>query len=128
MAADAGVDIVDTAISSMSSLTSQPSMNSLVTALEGSDRETGFDPRQLQKLSDYWEDTRKYYSGFEGDIKVPETEILSLIHILPERVPDFMVLQFPLSVFFKNAAVFGQFSVKTKIFCKNALFILQNMI
>lgn len=59
----------------MSSLTSQPSMNSLVTALEGSDRETGFDPRQLQKLSDYWEDTRKYYSGFEGDIKVPETEI-----------------------------------------------------
>ena len=72
MAADAGVD---TAISSMSSLTSQPSMNSLVTALEGSDRETGFDPRQLQKLSDYWEDTRKYYSGFEGDIKVPETEI-----------------------------------------------------
>lgn len=75
MAADAGVDIVDTAISSMSSLTSQPSMNSLVTALEGSDRETGFDPRQLQKLSDYWEDTRKYYSGFEGDIKVPETEI-----------------------------------------------------
>ena len=75
MAADAGVDIVDTAISSMSSLTSQPSMNSLVTALEGSDRETGFDPRQLQKLSDYWEDTRKYYSGFEGDINVPETEI-----------------------------------------------------
>lgn len=35
----------------------------------------GFDPRQLQKISDYWEDTRKYYSGFEGDIKVPETEI-----------------------------------------------------
>ena len=29
----------------------------------------------MQKLSDYWEDTRKYYSGFEGDIKVPETEI-----------------------------------------------------
>ena len=75
MAADAGVDIVDTAISSMSSLTSQPSMNSLVTALEGGDRDTGFKPRQLQKLSDYWEDTRKYYSGFEGDIKVPETEI-----------------------------------------------------
>ena len=75
LAAEAGVDIVDTAISSMSSLTSQPSMNSLVTALEGSGRDTGFDPVQLQKLSDYWEDTRRYYAGFEGDIRVPETEI-----------------------------------------------------
>ncbi len=75
LAAEAGVDIVDTAISSMGSLTSQPSMNSLVTTLEGSDRDTGFCPRELQKLSDYWEDTRKYYSGFEGDISSSETEI-----------------------------------------------------
>jgi pyruvate carboxylase len=78
LAAEEGVDIVDTAVSSMSSLTSQPSMNSLVTALEGHDRETGFCPHELQKLSDYWADVRPYYSQFEGDISTPETEIYQL--------------------------------------------------
>ncbi|MCL2070821.1 MAG: pyruvate carboxylase [Oscillospiraceae bacterium] len=78
MASEEGVDIVDTAISSMSSLTSQPSMNSLVTALEGTERDTGFNQHELQKLSDYWADVRPYYSGFEGDIKTPETEIYQL--------------------------------------------------
>jgi pyruvate carboxylase len=78
MAAEEGVDIVDTAISSMSSLTSQPSMNSLVTALEGTERDTGFNQFELQKLSDYWADVRPYYAQFEGDISTPETEIYQL--------------------------------------------------
>ncbi|MCL2078075.1 MAG: pyruvate carboxylase [Oscillospiraceae bacterium] len=78
MAAEEGVDIVDTAISSMSSLTSQPSLNSLVAALEGSERETGFNLSELQKLTDYWADVRQYYSQFEGDIITPETEIYQL--------------------------------------------------
>jgi pyruvate carboxylase len=78
MACEEGVDVVDTAISSMSSLTSQPSMNSLVTALEGTERDTGFDQLELQKLSDYWADVRPYYADFEGDIKTPETEIYQL--------------------------------------------------
>ncbi|MCL1789448.1 MAG: pyruvate carboxylase [Oscillospiraceae bacterium] len=79
MACESGVDIVDTAISSMSSLTSQPSMNSLVTALEGSPRDPGFNTDSgLQQLSDYWADVRPYYADFEGDIKTPETEIYQL--------------------------------------------------
>ncbi|MCL2634079.1 MAG: pyruvate carboxylase [Oscillospiraceae bacterium] len=78
MACEAGVDIVDTAISSMSSLTSQPSMNSLVCALEGNERDTGFDHVKLQKLTDYWADIRPFYSKFEGDIITPETEIYRL--------------------------------------------------
>jgi pyruvate carboxylase len=78
LAAEEGVDIVDTAISSMSSLTSQPAMNSLVTALEGHERDTGFCPHELQKLSDYWADVRPFYSQFEGDISTPETEIYQL--------------------------------------------------
>ena len=41
LAAEAGVDIVDTAISSLSSLTSQPSMNAVVAALQGTERDTG---------------------------------------------------------------------------------------
>jgi len=78
LACEEGVDIVDMAISSMSSLTSQPSMNSLVAALEGSERDTGLDLKQLQQLTDYWADVRPYYSQFEGDIKTPETEIYQL--------------------------------------------------
>ena len=78
MACEEGVDIVDTAISSMSSLTSQPSMNSLVAALEGHERDTGFELSELQKLTDYWADVRSYYSQFEGDIKTPAAEIYSL--------------------------------------------------
>jgi pyruvate carboxylase len=78
MACEEGVDVVDTAISSMSSLTSQPSMNSLVCALEGTERDPGFDHRELQLLSDYWSDVRPFYSKFEGDIKTPETEIYAL--------------------------------------------------
>jgi len=78
LASEEGVDVVDTAISSMSSLTSQPSMNSLVTALEGTKRDTGFSQFELQKLSDYWADVRPYYAQFEGDIKTPETEIYQL--------------------------------------------------
>ena len=51
MAAEAGVDIVDTAISSMSSLTSQPSMNAVAAALEGTERDTGLGLKELQKLT-----------------------------------------------------------------------------
>ncbi|MCL2089461.1 MAG: pyruvate carboxylase [Oscillospiraceae bacterium] len=78
MASEAGVDIVDTAISSMSCLTSQPSMESLVAALEGTERETGFDLAELQKLNEYWAAVRQYYSQFEGDIRTPAAEIYKL--------------------------------------------------
>ena len=75
MAAEAGVDIVDCAIDSMSSMTSQPSMNAVVTALQGQERDTGLDPEKLQKLSDYWADVRLRYSKFEAGIKNPSTDI-----------------------------------------------------
>lgn len=75
MAAEAGVDIVDCAIDSMSSTTSQPSMNAIVTALQGQPRDTGLDPHQLQYLSDYWSDVRKRYTQFEADIRNPLTDI-----------------------------------------------------
>src|SRR5699024_4409485 len=58
LAAEAGVDIVDTAIDSLSSMTSQPSMNAVVAALHGQERDTGLDPDKLQRLSDYWADVR----------------------------------------------------------------------
>lgn len=75
LAAEAGVDVVDCAISSMSSLTSQPSLNAIVAALEGTERDTGMDLGRLQYLTDYWEDVRKRYDSFEAGIKCPATDI-----------------------------------------------------
>lgn len=75
MAAEAGVDIVDLAIESMSSLTSQPSMNAVVEALRGSERDTGLDFDQLQELSHYYERVRKVYKSFESEMTSPNTEI-----------------------------------------------------
>ena len=75
MAAEAGVDIVDCAIGSMSSLTSQPSMNALVEALRGTKRDTGIDPDGLLVLNDYYEHERKIYKPFESDMDSPNPEI-----------------------------------------------------
>ncbi len=75
MAAEAGIDIVDTAIESMASLTSQPSMNSVVEALRGQERDTGLAPDELAQLSRYYAGVRLIYKNFESPMKSPNTEI-----------------------------------------------------
>ncbi|MHC1683369.1 MAG: pyruvate carboxylase [Clostridiaceae bacterium] len=75
MAADAGVDIIDTTFNSMSGLTSQPALNSIVAALENTDRDTGINLNGIQKLSDYWCAVRPVYSQFESDLKSGSAEI-----------------------------------------------------
>ncbi len=74
-AATAGVDIVDLAIESMASLTSQPSMNAVVEALHGSERDTGLKFEELSELSRYYGRVRKVYKEFESDMKAPNAEI-----------------------------------------------------
>ena len=70
MAAEAGVDIVDLAIESMSSMTSQPSMNAVVEALRGSKRDTGLDFEELDELSRcHYGRIRKVYEQFESDMR-----------------------------------------------------------
>lgn len=75
MAAEAGVDIVDTALNSMAGLTSQPALNSLVAALSNTERDTGIDLKGIQKLSDYWAAVRPVYYPFESDLKSGSAEI-----------------------------------------------------
>ena len=65
-AAEAGVDIVDLAIESMSSCTSQPSLNVVVEALRGTERDTGLDFEGLDELSRYYEHVRKVYKSNES--------------------------------------------------------------
>lgn len=69
MGAMAGVDIVDTAFNSMSGLTSQPALNSVVAALENTDRTTSLDLPGLEKISEYWESIRPIYAQFESGLK-----------------------------------------------------------
>ncbi|MEQ9306117.1 MAG: biotin/lipoyl-containing protein, partial [Marinoscillum sp.] len=74
-AIEAGVDIVDTAIASMSGLTSQPNFNSIATILEGHERDPKIDVASLNKYSNYWEDVRQYYYPFESGLKASTAEV-----------------------------------------------------
>ncbi|WP_397537395.1 pyruvate carboxylase [Rummeliibacillus pycnus] len=80
-AAEAGVDIVDTALGSMAGLTSQPSSNSLYYAMKGSNRQVRANIDGIEKLSYYWEDVRKYYKDFESGMNSPHSEIY--VHEMP---------------------------------------------
>ena len=64
-ASAAGVDAVDGALSAMSGLTSQPSLNALAAALAGTERDPGLNLDALQQLADYWEAVRRGYAPFE---------------------------------------------------------------
>ena len=75
LAAIADLDIADAAISSMSGLTSQPSLNSIVAACEHARRDTGLNLDDLQILSDYWADVRPVYNKFESDFTASTAEI-----------------------------------------------------
>ncbi|KAB3541015.1 pyruvate carboxylase [Alkaliphilus pronyensis] len=75
MAAEAGVDIIDTAINSMSGLTSQPALNSVVAALENTSRATGLDLEAIEEISQYWSAVRPVYSQFESELKSGTTEV-----------------------------------------------------
>ena len=74
-AADAGVDIIDGAIASMSGTTSQPNLNSLVAAVANTPRQSSLNFDSLNRMSDYWEAVREFYYPFEESIKSPSAEV-----------------------------------------------------
>jgi pyruvate carboxylase len=65
-AADAGVDLADAAVASMSGGTSQPNLNSIVESLRHTPRDTQLDIEALNECSDYWETVRTYYLPFDS--------------------------------------------------------------
>jgi pyruvate carboxylase len=80
-ASEAGVDVVDGAISAMSGTTSQPNLNSLVAALAHTERDTGLSFETLSRASDYWEVVRGYYAPFDNAPKSGTAEVY--IHEMP---------------------------------------------
>jgi pyruvate carboxylase len=75
MASDAGVDIADLAIASMSSVISQPCLNSVVAALRNTERDTGLNQQALDHINRYWAAARELYFPFEEGMKAPEPEV-----------------------------------------------------
>ncbi len=74
-AAEAKVDIADAALASMSGMTSQPNLNSLVEALRFTSRETGLKYESLQAMSLYWEAVREQYSPFETGMMASTADV-----------------------------------------------------
>ncbi|ASO27884.1 oxaloacetate decarboxylase subunit alpha [Vibrio anguillarum] len=75
-AIEAGVDRVDTAISSMSGTYGHPATESLVATLQGTGYDTGLDIAKLENIATYFRDVRKKYHAFEGMMKGSDARIL----------------------------------------------------
>ena len=75
-AAEAGIDNVDTAISSMSMTYGHSPTESVVAMLEGTDRDTGLDLKKLNNIASYFRDVRKKYAKFEGSLRGVDARIL----------------------------------------------------
>ncbi|MGB5741992.1 MAG: sodium-extruding oxaloacetate decarboxylase subunit alpha, partial [Sedimenticolaceae bacterium] len=74
--AEAGIDMVDTAISSMSMTYGHSATESVVAILQGSDRDTGLDLRLLEEIAAYFREVRKKYAKFEGSLRGVDSRIL----------------------------------------------------
>ncbi len=80
-AAEEGVDVVDAAMSSLSGMTSQVNLNSLVEAMRHTPRDTGFDYDTLEATAEYWEGVRDFYKPFESGQRASSAEVY--LHEMP---------------------------------------------
>lgn len=75
-AAEAGVDMLDTSISSMSHTYGHSATESVVAIMDGTDRATGLDLNKLEEIAAYFREVRKKYAKFEGALKGIDSRIL----------------------------------------------------
>jgi oxaloacetate decarboxylase alpha subunit len=93
-AVEAGIDIVDTAISPLSSGTSQPATESLCLALRGTERDPGLNLDSLNNIADYFKDVmKKYEENGTLNIKVLMTEPKALIYQIPGGMLSNLLVQ-----------------------------------
>jgi oxaloacetate decarboxylase alpha subunit len=76
-AIEAGVDVIDTAISSLALQTSQPPLEPIVATLRGSKKDTGFDLKLLFEISTYFKKVREKHKDMESNIDNVDTRILT---------------------------------------------------
>ncbi|WP_158967840.1 sodium-extruding oxaloacetate decarboxylase subunit alpha [Paraglaciecola sp. L3A3] len=75
-AIDAGIDILDTSISSMSMTYGHSATETIVSIVEGTERDTGLELPKLAEIATYFRDVRKKYAQFEGSLKGVDARIL----------------------------------------------------
>ncbi len=75
-AIDAGIDMLDTAISSMSMTYGHSATETMVSIVEGTERDTGISLPELEDIASYFREVRKKYSQFEGSLKGVDARIL----------------------------------------------------
>lgn len=73
---EAGIDNVDTSISSMSMTYGHSATESVVSIFEGRDRDTGLDIKKIEEISAYFREVRKKYADFEGSLRGVDSRIL----------------------------------------------------
>jgi oxaloacetate decarboxylase (Na+ extruding) subunit alpha len=73
---EAGIDNVDTSISSMSMTYGHSPTESVVAMLEGTGRDTGLDIEKLEEIASYFREVRKKYAKFEGSLRGVDSRIL----------------------------------------------------
>jgi oxaloacetate decarboxylase alpha subunit len=73
---EAGIDNVDTSISSMSMTYGHSPTESVVAIMEGTDRDTGLDIVKLEEIAAYFREVRKKYAKFEGSLRGVDSRIL----------------------------------------------------
>lgn len=76
-AIDAGIDIVDTSISTMSLTYGHSPTETIVSIMEGSERDTGMDLAAFEPIADHFREVRKKYWKFEGELKGVDARILN---------------------------------------------------
>ena len=75
-AIEAGADVIDCAISSMALQTSQPAIEPMCAALQGTERDTGFDMKLLTEIAEYWKGVRDKYVEFDVAGKSIDTNVM----------------------------------------------------
>ncbi|WP_088552743.1 oxaloacetate decarboxylase subunit alpha [Calderihabitans maritimus] len=75
-AIEAGVDVIDTAISSLAMGTSQPATESMVAALQGTPYDTGLDLQLLSEIAEYFKEVRKEYKEFDVAANTVDANVL----------------------------------------------------
>lgn len=87
-AIEAGVDVIDCALSSMALQTSQPAAETMVASLQGTPWDTGLDIGLLSEISDYFKEVRKEYASVDVAAKTVDTNVLQ------QQIPGGMISNF----------------------------------
>ncbi len=89
-AVEAGMDVIDCAISSLSQGTSQPPAESIVATFKDTEHDAKLDLEQLNHISDYFAVVRKKYAAFEGNVRL---DAGVLLHQVPGGMISNLVSQ-----------------------------------